>query len=110
MTRVLVAAASAVTRAGLEAILAREPAFTVVGAAIGSLVEEVTEHEPDVVLLELASIDDDALALLHTLGVDADDGARPSPAIVVLSDERDPAHIGELLRGGSRAILPRDAG
>ena len=111
MTRVLVAAASAVTRAGLEAILAREPAFTVVGeATTGTLTEEVTQHEPAVVLLELASVDDDALALLHTLGIDADDGARPSPAIVILSDERDPAHLGELLRGGSRAILPRDAG
>lgn len=111
MTRVLVAAASAVTRAGLEAILAREPALAVVGgAAIGSLMEEVTEHEPDVVLLELASVDDDAVALLHALGIDTDDGARPSPALVVLSDERDPAHIAELLRSGGRAILPRDAG
>lgn len=111
MTRVLVAAASAVTRAGLEAILAREPALAVVGgAAIGSLMEEVTEHEPDVVLLELASVDDDAVALLHALGIDTDDGARPSPALVVLSDERDPAHIAELLRSGGRAFLPRDAG
>jgi DNA-binding NarL/FixJ family response regulator len=108
---VLVAAASAVTRAGLEAILAREPAFTVLGgAAIGSLMEEVTEHEPDVVLLELASVDDDALAMLHTFGIDTDDGARPSPALVVLSDERDPGHVAELLRSGGRAILPRDAG
>lgn len=109
MTRVLVAADSAVTRAGLEAILAREPAFTVVGgAAIGSLVDDVTEHEPDVVLLELVSVDDDAHALLHTLGVDSDDGARP--ALVVLSDERDPTYIAELLRAGGRGVLPRDAG
>jgi two-component system, NarL family, response regulator YdfI len=111
VTRVLVAAASAVTRAGLEAILSREPALTVVGgAASGTLAEELTEHEPDVVLLELVSVDDDALALLHTFGVEADDGAHPSPALVVLSDVRDPEHIGELLREGSRAVLPRDAG
>ena len=110
MTRVLVAAASAVTRAGLEVILAREPAFTVVGGATtGSLTEEVTEHEPDVLLLELAAIDDEALVLLHTLSIDTDDGARPSPALVVLSDERDPLQIAGLLRGGVRGLLPRDA-
>ena len=112
MTRVLVAAASAVTRAGLEAILSREPAFIVVGrnATPGFLIEEVTEHDPDVVLLERASVDDDVLAVLHTIAVDTDDGVRPSPALVVLSDERDPAQVAELLRGGVRAILPRDAG
>jgi len=112
VTRVLVAAASAVTRAGLEAILAREPAFAVVGGhgVITSLAEDAAEHDPDVVLVELASAEDDALALRHTIGVDADDGARPSPALVVLSDDRDPAHAAELLRGGIRALLPRDAG
>ncbi|HKW46892.1 MAG TPA: response regulator transcription factor [Gemmatimonadaceae bacterium] len=111
MTRVLVAAASAVTRAGLEAILAREPAFSVVGrAATASLMDELTEHEPEVVLLELATVDEETLALLHTLGVDSDDGARHSPALVVLSDERDPANVAELLQAGGRAILPRDAG
>lgn len=109
MIRVLVAGASAVTRAGLEAILAREPAFLVVGgAATVSLIDEVTEHEPEVVLLELTSVDEETLTLLHTL--DTDESARHSPALVILSDERDPAHVAELLRAGSRAVLPRDAG
>lgn len=110
MTRVLVAASSAVTRAGLEAILAREPAFTVVGGASTSVVEDVAEHDPDVVLVELATGDEELLATLHTVSIDTDDGTRPAPAVVVLTDERDPAHALHALRLGIRAVLPRDAG
>ena len=111
MTRVLVAASSAVTRAGLEAILAREPAFTVVGArGVTSLAEDVSEHDPDVVLVELAGTDDDTLTMLHALAVDADDGARSAPALVLLTDERDPAYAVEALKAGVRSLLPRDAG
>jgi two-component system, NarL family, response regulator YdfI len=113
VTRVLVAAPSPVTRAGLEAILVREPVFSVVGGrgALTSLAEDVAEHDPDVVLIELASgADEDALTMLHTVSIDADDGARPAPALVVLTDERDPAHLVEALRAGVRALLPRDAG
>jgi DNA-binding NarL/FixJ family response regulator len=112
VTRVLVAGASAVTRAGLEAILARDPALTVVGdaAATSSFAEEVAELEPDVVLVELAEAGADAVAMVRVLGVDADERARASPAIVVLTDEEDAGQIAELLDAGARAIMPRDAG
>ena len=112
MTRVLVAAASAVTRAGLEAILAREPAFTIVGGAARdvSLADDVAEHEPDVVLVEAPSDDENPLAALHLLAGDYDDGARPAPALVLLTDEHDPGHAADALRSGVRALLPRDAG
>jgi DNA-binding NarL/FixJ family response regulator len=111
VTRVLVAAASAVTRAGLEAILGREPSFAVVGsgATHSTLADEVSEHEPDVLVVELAGSDDDQLPTLHLLSADFDDGARPAPAVVVLTDERDASHVGEALRSGVRALLPRDA-
>jgi DNA-binding NarL/FixJ family response regulator len=110
---VLVAAASAVTRAGLEAILAREPALAVVagGGTIASLAEDLAEHEPDVVLVELVGgEEDDAIATVQLLSTDDDDGARRSPAFVVLTDERDPGHMAGALRAGVRALLPRDAG
>jgi DNA-binding NarL/FixJ family response regulator len=110
MTRVLVVASSAVTRAGLEAILAREPAFTLVGGTGTSLVEDVAEHDPDVVLAELAAGDEETLATLHTLNIDTDDGARSAPAVVVLTDERDPAHVVDALRLGIRAVLARHVG
>ncbi len=111
MTRVLVAAASAVTRAGLEAILAREPSLVIVGGATTgtSLAEEIAEHEPDVVLVEFAGSDEDALAMLHVVSGDLDDGVRPSPSLVVLADEGDAPPIVAAFGAGVRALLPRDA-
>ena len=111
MTRVLVAASSAVTRAGLEAILAREPAFTVVGGSgVASLSDDVAEYDADVVLVELAGGDDDTLTMLHALSVDTDDDGHAAPAVVLLTDDRDPAHAAEALRAGVRSLLARDAG
>src|SRR6185503_10531931 len=94
VTRVLVAAASAVTRAGLEAILAREPSLVVVGCAAtdASLAEEIAEYEPDVLLVEFGGSDDEALAMLHVVSGE-DDGARPSPSLVVLADDGDAAAL-----------------
>ena len=111
MTRVLVAAASAVTRAGLEAILAREPSFVVVGSATPgtSLAEEIAEHEPDVVLVEFSGSDDEALAMLHVVSGDPDDGVRPSPSLVVLADDEEAAPLVAAFGAGVRALLPRDA-
>lgn len=111
MTRVLVAAASDVTRAGLEAILAREPSLVVVGSTTtgASLAEEIAEHEPDVVLVELGGGDDDALAMLHVVSGDLDDGARPSPSLVVLADNGDVAPLATAFGAGVRGLLPRDA-
>ena len=112
MTRVLVAAASTVTRAGLEAILAREASFTVVGGGdITSLAEEVNEYEPDVVLVEVIDGGDDgALSALRLLSSEADDGARPAPALVVLTDTHEPNDVADALRAGVRSLLPRTAG
>jgi DNA-binding NarL/FixJ family response regulator len=112
VTRVLVAATSAVTRAGLEAILAREPAFTVVGDAMSSsgLGDAVAEHEPDVVLVEVAEAQlQGTLAMLRLLRIDADDRARPTPMLVILTDGEDGSEITELLDAGVRAVLPRNA-
>jgi DNA-binding NarL/FixJ family response regulator len=110
---VLVSAASAVTRAGLEAILGREAAMTLVtgGGTVASLDDDVSEHEPDVVVVELVGNDEQhAITSLQLLSADYDDRARSSPAFVVLTDERDPAHMIDALRAGIRALLPRDAG
>lgn len=104
MIRVLVAASSAVVRAGLEAILARDPALLVVGsehAQVTTLSEEVAEHEPHVVLLEGAGFEE-PLALVETI-------EPGSPALVLLADENSAAQAVAWLRSGVRAILPRDA-
>ncbi|HKN66526.1 MAG TPA: response regulator transcription factor [Gemmatimonadaceae bacterium] len=111
MTRVLVTAASAVSRAGLEAILARDPAIVVVGSAKAgtSLADEIVEHEPDVLVLEFAGGDDDALTILHVVSGDLDDGVHALPAVVVLTDDEDAASFVGALGARVRGLLPRDA-
>lgn len=111
MTRVLVAATSAVSRVGLEAILAREPWLVVVGSATTgtSLAEEIAEHEPEILLVEFAGNDDDALAMLHVVSGHLDDGVRSPPSLVVLADDRDAASLVDAIGTGVRALLPRDA-
>jgi DNA-binding NarL/FixJ family response regulator len=112
MTRVLVAASSAVVRAGLEAILSREPDVVLVGGsgALQSLAEDVAEHEPDVVLIELSGSHVDELpTALSLLTVDADDGAHPAPGVVLLTDERDEARVVDAIHHGVRALLSREA-
>lgn len=80
MIRVRIAAPSAVLRAGLEALVVSSPGM------------EVQESLPDVVL---AALPPEELS--------------PAAAIVLLSDDSQPAWTQELLRLGVRAILPRDA-
>src|SRR6266446_9242416 len=52
VVRVLVAADSAVTRAGLESVIAQNPSLSVAGSvSTGHLTEQIREAQPDVVLL-----------------------------------------------------------
>lgn len=106
MIRVLVAATSAVVRAGLEALLAANPALTVLGSVAdwAALAQQVEDVQPDVLLLEVELHDEDSAAALLALAA----GVRP-PAIVVLADDAHGAWMAEALRSGVRAILPRQA-
>jgi DNA-binding NarL/FixJ family response regulator len=106
VTRVLIASASAVVRAGLEAIIKASPALEVVGSSPGtdSLARYIETTQPDVVLVELER-GDDGLAP-SPLGFDAVSG---SPAVVALTDGPDGAALADALRLGARAVLPRDA-
>lgn len=105
MTRVLVAARSAVVRAGLESLLARSGAFVVLGAADDRvLADTVAETEPDVLLLAL----DGAEELPLPLALPPDAAAR-QPAIVLLGDEPVDRWGARALRLGARAVLPRTA-
>ena len=108
MIRVLVAASSAVVRAGLEAILARDPSIVVVGNDHGdsaAIADEIAEHEPDVVLVEDVGGAED---LLHVSSAADLDGA--APAIVLLTDDGASPRITALVRQRVRALLPRAAG
>jgi DNA-binding NarL/FixJ family response regulator len=91
----LIAAPSAVVRAGLETLVAGDPAVEVAGSFAD--LSSVEALRPDVVLAALP---------VEELAPPADG---VSPAIVLLSADAQPAWSSELLRLGVRAMLPRDA-
>ena len=95
MTRLLIAAPSAVVRAGLETLVAGDPAVEVAGSFAD--LSSVEALRPDVVLAALP---------VEELAPPADG---VSPAIVLLSADAQPAWSSEVLRLGVRAMLPRDA-
>lgn len=95
MIRLLIAASSAVVRAGLEALAASNPAIELAGAFAD--LSSVEELRPDVILTALP---------VDELPLPADGIA---PAIVLLSGQPQPAWTRDALRLGVRAVLPRDA-
>ena len=98
--RVLVAADSAVVRAGLESLIVQAPQLALAGSSSpNNLRERIRELQPDVVLMDWRPADDEALELLLKAG----------PAVVLLADEQDPAMLASGLRAGLRALLPRHA-
>jgi DNA-binding NarL/FixJ family response regulator len=94
--RVLLAAASAVRRAGLEALITGVPALKLVGGlqSIRNLNQHLRDLDPDVIV-----IDADPTAPLGSIGA----------PVVALVDNPDPAWAAQALRSGVRAILPREA-
>lgn len=105
MTRVLVAARTAVVRAGLESLLARGGAYVVLGtASTSALADAVAETEPDVVLLALDGSEEPPLPLALP-----PDAASRQPAVVVLGEEPLERWGPRALRSGARAVLPRSA-
>jgi len=93
--RVLIAAPSAVVRAGLEALIASSPGISLAGS------------DPDLSSME-ALHPDVVLAALPVDELSPPSDGRP-PAIVLLSAESQPAWTIEALRLGVRALLPRNA-
>ena len=107
MSRVLVAADRLIVRAGLESIIRTNPVLQLVGSSDNgdSLIKQVEDLQPDVVLLEWSALDDELmseklLAWLPELS---------PPAFVVLADNSDNDWVTDVLSKGVRAILPRSA-
>jgi two-component system, NarL family, response regulator YdfI len=101
VTRVLIGASSEVVRAALESLLTTVSTFEVVGSfPISTASARVEELQPDIVLLDLESSEDESISLPIELGI--------SP-LVVLTDNTENSWAVEALRSGTRAILPRNA-
>ena len=90
MIRLLIAAPSAVTRAGLEALMASSPGVELVGSYPD--LSAVEDLRPDVVL---AAVPQAELV--------------PAAAIVLLTADQQPPWTADAIRAGVRALLPRDA-
>lgn len=98
--RVLVAADSAVVRAGLESLIVQASQLALAGSASpNGLRERIHELQPDVVLLDWLPGNDEILEPLLKAG----------PAVVLLADEQDPAALASDLRAGLAALLPHHA-
>ena len=103
----MVYAEHSIIQAGLESILRSHPDLSVVGSSANSvsLLKQVEELQPDVVLVEWLGEDSEAvLELLQSLGTGLN-----SPAIVVLADFEESDRVVDILKLGVRAILPRRA-
>jgi NarL family two-component system response regulator YdfI len=96
--RVLLAAASTVRRAGLEALLKQAPSVKLAGSLHGppALAQYAAQLQPDVVLLDLES---------ETSG-----GESAAVSVVALIDGPSADWTAQALRSGVKAILPRDSG
>lgn len=109
MIRVLVASASSVVRAGLEAMIDRSPALTLAGSAPGpesvAFLQRIEELQPEVILVELDRRDEAAWNELLMIAA-----RLSSPAIVLLADDVQGAWAVEALRSGVRALISREAG
>ena len=101
LTRVLIAANSAVVRERLESLLATASTLEVVGnLSLSAVPAQLEQLQPDVLLLDFEAREDESLSLALNLDI--------SP-LVVLTDDTENSWAIEALRSGTRAILPRDA-
>ena len=105
MIRILIAAAYPTVRAGLKALLHADHDIEVVGEAaeVDGLLKQAVALQPDVVLLELGDGNEELANSIWQLAE-----AAPTPAVVLLCDAND-QWSAEVLHGGVRGILPRDA-
>lgn len=109
MIRTLVAAASPVVRAGLEALLTRSASVTVVGASSGdSLADDIEAHEPQVVLLAVDNSDRSPPAVASLVALSPDAASR-APAVVLMAPNPTISWTADAMRAGARGVLPRDA-
>jgi DNA-binding NarL/FixJ family response regulator len=97
--RVLIAAPSAILRAGLESIVRSSPALELAGSAadLTRLQAAVEREQPDVVLADLEFPGEDPPPEL----------ASPVPVVLLVDHPPGPWTI-DALRSGARAVLPRD--
>jgi len=107
--RALIAAASPVVRAGLEALLVRSASVAIVATTSGdSLADDIETHEPQVVLLAIEPRGDAPPNVASRIALSPDAVSR-TPAFVLLADAPSVQWTADALRAGARSVLPHDA-
>jgi NarL family two-component system response regulator YdfI len=104
--RVLLAAASAVRNAGLEALVKKAPLLELVGSlhSLLAITQYTAQLQPDVVLLDLET---DQLAGSTSSTLPRIPSTFPAVALI---DDPSADWTADALRSGIKAILPRDSG
>ena len=104
--RIIIADDQASVRQGLELLLGALPDFDVVAAAADGrqAVDQVAEHHPDAILLDLHMPVMDGVEATRILTAE-----HPEVAIVVLTTYFDDASVLDALRSGARSYLTKDA-
>ena len=106
MIRVLIAAESEILRRGLAASVPEDAAIEIVESfdpSSGQLAEKIEELQPDAIIFEHRSSEDEIFLLLA-----GREDARV-PGIVLLAESPTGDFVREAIEGGIRAVLPRDA-
>ncbi len=95
-----------VVRSGLRVLLDAEPSIDVVAEAgnVSAAMAAVTEHSPDVLVLDLHMPGESSLPAIPSLRE-----RHPSTHVVVLTAQRDPSFAGEALRLGASGYVPKEA-
>ncbi|GAB4369466.1 MAG: response regulator transcription factor [Elainellaceae cyanobacterium] len=102
MIRVVVAARSAIVRAGLATLIGEQPTIAVVGTAsdLDSLWQQIEGLQPEVVLFDAENPVDDLAGLADR---------QPLPPVLLLAEENDRSGRAEIWQLGVRGLLPKDA-
>jgi NarL family two-component system response regulator YdfI len=100
----LVVAASAIRRSGLETVLRQSSVVRPIGSvsSLTSLASHLRQIQPDIILVDLDEEDPRFLTAFRTLPPN-------SAAIIVLVDEPEARWVASALRSGVRAIIPRES-
>lgn len=103
--RILIAAASDISREGLLRVLAGFPEFIITGSTVGvrnlALIEEL---QPEIVLLESEAPNDQLLSFLTEIT-----GSPSQIAVIALVSDPSLLWTSKLFRSGARAVLSRDS-
>jgi two-component system nitrate/nitrite response regulator NarL len=103
--RVVLADDSSLARSGTAAILAHEPAFTVVGEASDGYeaVRLVRELQPDLVMMDIRMPTCDGLLATKLIKRES-----PQTAVIILSVSDDPGDLFEAIRCGAQGYLTKN--